>query len=387
MASNAASFASADRSAIAYAANATACVIRPVDWRDMADDIAAWDDLALNTAEPNPFFESWYLLPALRALDKDHRVQILRFEMAGKLCGILPIHRHSRYYGRPLPHLAAWMHPNCFFGAPLVAQGCEAEFSRALLDWADRRAGKALFLHFADIDLDGAFFRAFSGELEAQRRQCSVVQQFERALLVSGQEPDEYLVASLPKRKRHELQRQFNRLAELGEVRFQWDTDGSPEWAEQFLALEMSGWKGKAGSALKCDPGTALLLRDALSGAAERRRLIQLSLLLNDEPIAMLANFITPPGSFGFKTAFDESYSRYSPGVLLEREYLNSLTNRAIQWCDSCSVPDHPVMDRLWRERRTIGKLSIAIGGSLRRRLFSGLIRFENSRSNRQETT
>lgn len=386
MASNAASFTSADRAATAGSAEAITHAIRIADWRDMARDVGDWDALALNATEPNPFFESWYLLPALRALDPEHRVRILRYEVDGELRGLLPIRRRIRYYGRPLPHLATWMHPNCFLGTPLVARGYEKAFSHALLDWADRQPGAAIFLHLADLNLDGALFRALSGVLAAGRRQSSIVQRFERALLVSGEEPADYLSASLPKRKRHELQRQFNRLTELGDVRFQWNSDASPDWAEQFLALEKSGWKGEAGSALACNPGTAMLLREALAGAGKRGRLITLSLLLDERPIAMLANFITPPGSFGFKTAFDESYSRFSPGVLLERKYLDTLTNRAIEWCDSCASPNHPVMDRLWRGRRTIGKLSIAIGGTLRRRVFGAIVRLETSRSQSQES-
>ena len=41
-------------------------------WKRWADGAAIerWDALALNAAEPNPFFESWYLLPALRRFDK-----------------------------------------------------------------------------------------------------------------------------------------------------------------------------------------------------------------------------------------------------------------------------------------------------------------------------
>jgi hypothetical protein len=41
------------------------------DWRtlDTPEQIARWDALAQWAAEPNPFHESWYLLPALRAFD------------------------------------------------------------------------------------------------------------------------------------------------------------------------------------------------------------------------------------------------------------------------------------------------------------------------------
>lgn len=356
-------------------------------WREMTADAPAWDRLALDAAEPNPYFESWFLLPALRGLDPAGAVRILRFECDGKLSGLLPIRRSIRYYGRPLPHIATWLHPNCFLGTPLVARGSETEFWRAFLHWADHKPGPALFLHLGDLALDGALFGALEDVLAETGRQSAIVQRFDRALLTAGMTPADYLSASLAKRKRHELARQFNRLAELGEVRFHWQTDAQAvaQWAEDFLTLEMSGWKGDSGSALACQPGTASLLREALSGAAVRGRLVRLSLLLNERPIAMLANFITPPGSFGFKTAFDEGYSRYSPGVLLEREYLNSLENPEIAWCDSCAAPDHPVMDRLWRDRRAIGKVSIAIGGALRRRIFGGLLRLETSNRNTSE--
>ena len=33
---------------------------------ELLDHVAAWDDLAKNAAEPNPFYESWNLLPAFR---------------------------------------------------------------------------------------------------------------------------------------------------------------------------------------------------------------------------------------------------------------------------------------------------------------------------------
>ena len=54
---------------------ATLAVDRPAvphavlrDWKQITGaDLAAWQALALRAAEPNPFFEPWYLMPALRA--------------------------------------------------------------------------------------------------------------------------------------------------------------------------------------------------------------------------------------------------------------------------------------------------------------------------------
>ena len=61
------------------AARLPAFEVAAVPWRSMADDIAAWEALALCAAEPNPFFESWHLLPALTAFDPEADIVLLRF--------------------------------------------------------------------------------------------------------------------------------------------------------------------------------------------------------------------------------------------------------------------------------------------------------------------
>ena len=77
------------------------------------------------------------------------------------------------------------------------------------------------------------------------------------------------------------------------------------------------------------------------------------------------------------KTAFDERFARFSPGVLLQRENLAILERPDIAWTDSCAAADHPMIDHIWRERRAIARLSIAIGGPLRRMLFACLVAAE----------
>ncbi|MEO6718211.1 MAG: cellulose biosynthesis protein CelD, partial [Novosphingobium sp.] len=115
----------------------------------------SWNALARYATEPNPFHESWYLLPALRALDPAESVRFLLFELGDVLVGMMPVAREQRYYGRRIAHLAGWTHPNCFLGTPLVAPGFERAFWHSLLEWADRTAGNALFLHLSGLPLDG----------------------------------------------------------------------------------------------------------------------------------------------------------------------------------------------------------------------------------------
>jgi len=351
------------------------------DWRgiDRPDLRVAWDALALHAAEPNPFFESWYLLPALRAHDPAGEVQLFCLHQDGELVGLIPLARLPRYYGKPIPHWSVWMHGNCFLGTPLVANGNEAAFWRELLAWTDSHAGAGLFLHLPHLPLDGPNHRALSALCSEQRRPAGLVHREERAMLASDLTPEAYLESALTGKKRKELRRQFTRLSELGELDICHSRDdvGLEQWTEDFLALEHSGWKGSAGSALASHHTTAQLFREALPGAAARGRLERLTLALDGEPLAMLVTFLTAPGAFSYKTAFDERFARFSPGVLLQRANLAMLDDPAIAWTDSCAAADHPMIDHIWGERRAIGRVSLGIGGAARRLTFSALLRLE----------
>lgn len=350
-----------------------------VPWRTLVAEGDAWDRLALGASEPNPFLESWYLLPSLEAYDPQGDLRVLRFEHDGRLAGVLPLVRKARYYGNLLPHLANWQHDNIFLGTPLVAVGCESEFWRAALDWTDRNARSSLFFHLVDLSLDGPVVGALAKVVAAQGREAWVVQREERALLSTTLDAEKYRAAALSAGKRKDLRRRMNRLGELGDVRFVWQDDdaGVDRWSEQFLALEMSGWKGKAGSAMGQDAAKRSIFTQGLAGAALRGRLLRLSLHLNGEPIAMLSTFLTPPGAFGYKTAFDERLGRHAPGVLLESEFLSALDQGRFGWCDGCAAANNSIINGIWRERRSVGKVSIAVGGALRRRIFGQLVRRE----------
>ena len=375
----------AEQRQAAHASPPRAMAIRAAAWTtlDAPEARLTWDALTARAAEPNPFHESWYLLAALRALDPGGAVTLLRFEADGELAGLLPLHTPTRYYRWPIPQLASWVHPNCFLGAPLVARGLEREFWRALLDWADNNAARGLFLHLAQLPLTGPVYEALQAVLREQSRFAALVHREERAMLASDLSPEDYFAASISAKKRKELRRQSARLAELGEVCFVRSNDeaGLARWTQDFLALEHSGWKGTNGSALASHQTTTQMFKEALFGAASQGRLERLTLTLDDQPIAMLANFLTAPGAFSYKTAFDERYARYSPGVLVQRENLALLGQPEIAWCDSCAAADHPMIDHIWRERRPIGRLSIAIGGGLRRALFAQLARAELRRN------
>ena len=343
-----------------------------------ADFAQEWQALALRASEPNPYLEPWFMLPSLGAL-APKTVQLAAHYCGGSLTGLIPVVRSDRYYGYPVPHLSTWSHANSFCGAPLVLPGHEARFWRALIAQIESGSGTALFLHLPLLPIDGPLYAALQSVLAEQRRPSAMVACEERALLASELTPEEYLAASMSAKKRKELRRQHKRLTEEGALTFERCDDGAglEEWVDQFLALEAAGWTGDAAPALANAAETPHFLPPALAGAARESRLERLALRLDGRPIAMLANFLCPPGAYSFKTTFDEDYARFSPGMLLQLENLALLDRTDIAWTDSCAAQGHPMIERLWRERRRMGAINVALGGALRRAIFTTMMAYE----------
>ncbi len=358
-------------------------------WMQICDPafIAQWDALSTNAAEANPFYESWFLLPSLREFDATGKIKLAVFWSGSpndsELLGLIPIEGASNYGRWPLPHTTNWMHYNAFLGTPLVKRGHEHAFWRALFTAIESEEKQGLFFHINGLAVDGAIANAFQNVATQQKRVHGTVHNTARAILTPGFSPLEYYEQNMRGKKRKELRRQKNRLAELGALTFDRQDDAAQllPWIEEFLKLEQAGWKGAAASALGSTPQTAALFADALLGAAAQNKLERLTLRLDGRAIAMLVNFHCSGGSFSFKTAFDEELARFSPGVLLQIENLDMLSRAGFAYCDSCAVQDHPMIDSIWNDRRKIGRRSVAIGGTLRRFAFARVLQAELARS------
>ncbi len=357
-------------------------------WTQICDPafIAQWDALSANAAEANPFYESWFLLPSLREFDALGDIKLAAFWSGtpndSELIGLLPIAGASNYGRWPLPHTTNWLHYNAFLGAPLVKHGAEHAFWRALFSAIDGEAKQGLFFHLNGLVVDGAIAHALQDVAKEQQRVFACVHSMERAILLPGLSPLGYYEQHVRGKKRKELRRQKNRLAELGTLTFERNDDAADllPWIDAFLTLEQAGWKGAAASALGSMPQTAALFADALIGAAAQNKLERLTLRLDGRAIAMLVNFHCAGGSFSFKTAFDEELARFSPGVLLQIENLDMLDRAGFAYCDSCAAQDHPMIDSIWNDRRKIGRCSVAIGGGLRRFAFARVLHAELAR-------
>ena len=327
-----------------------------------------WTALAEMASEPNAFAEHWFVAASLRALARDETIRLLEVRRGEGLIGLLPVAVHQGYARLPVRILQNWVHDQMFLGTPLVAAGDERAFWAAILETLDAADWAPGLFHVRGLVENGPVHRGL-----IQARHGVTVHRRVRALLESALSPDAYYRQAVRQKKRKELRRLRNRLAEQGpvEARILADAGELNAWCTTYLALEQAGWKGEAGSALASSPATEAFFREVMAAAWAAGRLQFLRLDVDGQCIAMLINFLTPPGSFSFKTVFDERHARFSPGVLIQLENLNILDDPRIGWMDSCAVEDHPMIDSLWTERRFVVRVSLPLKGIRRRALYA----------------
>jgi CelD/BcsL family acetyltransferase involved in cellulose biosynthesis len=333
-----------------------------------------WQTLVEQSADRNVFAEPWLLLAGMRhCLNTDQvRLALVR-DSHNRLIGLFAVDRIAGIGRLPLPGWALWRHPNAFLAPGIAARGCEAAAWSALVDLLGSARPNAACL-LADGIVEGSALHAGLVAAAGQRRlPLDTDHRFERAMLASDLPPDAYWDAAVRAKKRKELRRQWARLAEEGALttgRLTPDAEIAP-WADEFFALEASGWKGANGSALSSNADTHAFFASALRDGHAAGKVAITALRLDSRAIAMLVTLLSGSGGFSFKTAFDETYSRFSPGVLLQRESLDIAAAHSLDWIDSCAAPDHPMIDSLWRERRAILRLTLPLPGAANKARFA----------------
>lgn len=323
-------------------------------------------ELARAACEPNPFYHPAILLPAIEHLDVTNSVRMIEVREAGQMIALMPLavrERHGRY---PVRNTANWVYSQCFFGAPLLRTGSETQSWARILQHLDAADWSGNFLHLEGFALDGPVAAALQDCCAQTGRNLKIITQHQRAMLMSDLSAHSYWQTHVRAKKRKEVKRLSRRLEDMGNVtrhRLTHPSDAM-DWAQDFLILEASGWKGKQGTALNSNERSRVFFLQALSDAASCGMLDMLRIDLDGEAIAMLINFRMGSASYSYKIAFDERFARFSPGVLIEIDNLHAaLSDPELDWMDSCAVSDHPMIDGIWAERRTIVQFRVELKG------------------------
>ena len=331
-----------------------AAFVETPDLQDLAGREAAWRDLAARAADANVFAGPDFLLPALARLAPRRLAIVLVWSDAARarLIGLAVIEWPRLSLGLA----RVWRSEQAALAALMVDREAAGDALAALLAWAAARGAAGLRLPF--LEAQGPTARAAAALAARRSLPLVMLETRQRAALPAGQGAD--FAAGLDKRRRKEWARQRRRLGERG--RLETRSLDAAAGAEAFLAVENRGWKGARGTALARVEAHAAFANDMLARFAAQGALRAAALTLDDAPIAVGLALRSGARGFYWKTAYDERFAEYSPGLLLTLDLSRSLEREdGLTLIDSCAAPNHPMIDHLWRGRLDLVDLALAV--------------------------
>ena len=338
------------------AANGVMALVEAVDRRDLARFEPVWRDLAARAGEPNAFAEPDFLIPALQRLASPRVRLLLVWRDAGRqaLIGIAAIAPPRLSFGLA----SLWRSEQAALPAILLDRDAAIDALAAILDALRLRAPGLVGLRLPYSTVGGPVAAAAAALAARRGLGLQSAHPRRRAALVIGANPN--FEARLDKRRRKEWARQRRRLEEIGPVESRVGADTAA--IEGFLAVENSGWKGARRSALGAHVERAAFAREMLARFAARGALEVHTLALKGEPIAVATLLRAGARAFYWKTAYDERFAAFSPGVQATLDMSRRLERDPdLTLVDSCALANHPMIDRAWRDRLELIDLAVSL--------------------------
>lgn len=332
------------------------------------DLVEELDYLCARTVEPNVFFNPRFLAPAMPRLeDREVRLAVIRDgdEERSRLRLLVPFSVEKPPVPFGVTVMRTWSSPFGPLGTPLLDRDDPAGVIEDFFDMLARPHLKLPpVLVLPEMRLDGPVATLIRTVAESRGLALVTTNEMQRPFLQSDLDGETYLKNSLRPHHFREFRRLRRRLGEKGKVEHvvARGVDETRLGVESFLTLEASGWKGRERTAMAIDRYRAAFAREALHRLSEQDLCRVHSLTLDGRPIACLIVLVEAGVAYTWKTAYDEAYASYSPGTLLMMDVTcQHLDDPNIEMTDSCAVPDHPVMSRLWTERRPVGTTVVGL--------------------------
>lgn len=301
---------------------------------------ADWREL-FEAARPNAFLAPAFAMAA-SSIDRAGGLGAFLVTRDGRWIGFVP----GRIgFGGSL--FSVWTHAYAPYGLPLVRPGDElAVLTRLFSCLTDHHI---VALDWPMLD-EGAF--AVALDTMCGDRRIVVLDRHERACLVEA-----------PPKLSKDHRRLARRLGELGLLDQVSTAAGHPvdDAIDAFLGLEAAGWKGRRGTALAGSSATHDFFTRAISNLAAAGNARIDVMRLDGRPIAAGVSLIAGDRAWYCKTTYAEDLARYSPGLLLSRSIGEELIASGIRFVDSCAIPGHSMIERIWPGRMTMTRRLIAV--------------------------
>jgi CelD/BcsL family acetyltransferase involved in cellulose biosynthesis len=323
--------------------------------------LSAWEDLCGRSVEDNAYYSPRYAQALLQSVERKQNVRFAIVWNESKLVALLPV--TSPKFAVPVLRAAgqAWHSKHTFSCTPLLDKNLKAEAAEALLNVLGSISESEWII--PALNTEGEACQSMVAALVRRGAPWAFLNNFRRATLEAGSTFDEHMNTHVCLTRRKGLARNRRRLEELGKVEHESHSFGTglERAVSAFLEIEAEGWKGKRGTALACDDKTRQFATNAFTGEEIESICRADVLTLGGAPLAVSLIVLAGHTGFAVKSCYDESYRRYSPGLLLETEVIRSfLSENWASRLDSATSGTH-VLDSLWSGRIEVADLMFSL--------------------------
>lgn len=322
----------------------------------------AFADLSARAAEANPHMSPAAVQAAARTLLDPAAIVILAAVLPeGRLAGIWAL---SRYRGVETGGVTVLRTPLVplyeVLSAPVLDKdhGDAALASMMSLLRASPDLPKCILAR--TFPVEGAGFAALTA---SPATRLHVIERWSRGVMLprAGEAPEEAIRRALgaSAKKRRNQRRALERLGDIAVE--QADGEAALAAFETFVTLEDAGWKGRDGTSLRRS-GTDLSWWRELVAASDGVRIT--TLRQNGTPLACGVTLTQGGVALFLKTAFNEAFAKFSPGLHLEIEITRAALARSDLRRFDCGGDASVDADaHIWAERRAMGHVLIDLGG------------------------
>ncbi len=317
---------------------------------------AAWASLANRALEPDVFFHPDFAIPAARLLpDQQHCLFLFAYctdEEGARWLGGLLVLEPPRLGRTSVAY--SWQHDFACLSGVLLDQEVAPAAMSALLAWIDAELPRAHVVCLQGVRVGGPTATLLAELATRESRPLKCINLHARAIFNASSALGQKAMVGLTAHRRKRNRRHTRSLSELGHVTY--TSEGDPQhlvtMSEEFLALELSGWKGRGGTALLSKPETANFATSLFANVKSGLYRID-ALRLDGAALAIGVVLRHRDHAYLWKFAYDERYARLSPGVQFVFHLMQAQANDpTLELTDSCAVPDNQMINPIWPDKR-----------------------------------
>jgi hypothetical protein len=256
----------------------------------------------------------------------------------------------------PFTVLKTPVHGHACLGIPVLDADCAPDVLARMLDAIMDEPSLPKLIEINSFDAVGPVATIFADTLAKRGSRHIDLKARRRPQLVKGAAE----AAPLSTSRKRALRQKHRHLGKRGQVTCTVHSDRAEVHAalDEFLALEVAGWKGKAlerGHAIRRSPAREAFFRPAVEGLAACGLVRIKALRCDGNPVAMRITVRSGSTAFSWKSAYDEENKDCAPGILLLQDETDALlSDPSVSAVDSCSHRDDGYMAEFWTGRRPI---------------------------------